>query len=334
MPRSAPAPASRRSGPGPGRLGGTEFSLRVRLQDTGELFTLRGCHQSTTIAQLKDALELVAGIPSNFQRLCYLDEGDLPDVSTLKFNDVVPGGTITLRIWYQDGWRDLVKAAAEGNVLKLKCLGVTKDSTYCTAHSERLNPDQKSAWIAHRAFAALYISAHRGNLEAVKFLLQSGTSVLAKTPLGRSALHAAAAMGRSDCIDELIAHGAQIQDPDKKGCTALDLVRLWGHKQTERRLYLSQWKQRAAGITVKFHLDESELFAHQKFDSKLKTWRSGTYCKRYMANLLKPGEFQSSHFNAPRNQSYMSSNLGDVKKQPGVSAKFGYLRELAGSKGP
>nr|XP_033818699.1 ankyrin repeat domain-containing protein 60 isoform X2 [Geotrypetes seraphini] len=255
------------------------------------------------------------------QALNCLGKGDLPDVSTLKFNYVVPGGTITLHIWYQDGWRDLVKAAAEGDILKLKCLGVTKDSTYCTPHSERLSLEQKLAWIAHRAFAALYISAHRGNLEVVKFLLQNGANVLAKTPLGRSALHVAAAMGRSDCTDELLTHGAQIQDTDKKGCTALDLARLWGHKLIERRLFLFQWKQRAAGVTVKSHLDESELFAHQKFDSKLKTWRSGTYCKRYMANLLKPGEFQSSRFDAPRNPNYMSRSLGDMKKQPSVSPR-------------
>ncbi|XP_029468616.1 ankyrin repeat domain-containing protein 60 isoform X2 [Rhinatrema bivittatum] len=262
--------------------------------------------------------------------------GDLPNASTLKFNDVVPGGTITLRIWHQDGWRDLVKAAAEGDVLKiqpvlflspphqLKCLGVTKDSAYCTAHSEYLNPEQKSAWTAHRAFAALYIAAHRGHLEAVKFLLQNGASVLAKTPLGTSTLHVAAAMGRSDCVDELLAHGAQMQEPDEKGHTALDLAHLWGHKQTARRLFLFQWKQRAAGVTVKSHLDESELFAHQKFDSKLKTWRSGTHRKCYMANLLKPGEFQSSSINAPRNLFYKSSGVGQIKKQSGVSIKSGH----------
>lgn len=44
---------------------------------------------------------------------------DLPDDSTFKNHDIVPGGTITLRIWQHDGWGHLVAAAAEGNIPKV-----------------------------------------------------------------------------------------------------------------------------------------------------------------------------------------------------------------------
>ncbi|XP_069507176.1 ankyrin repeat domain-containing protein 60 [Ambystoma mexicanum] len=281
--------------------GGRQYSVAVLLEASGELFAAPGCSPQTRLRELKEQLETVAGVPAELQRLSYLDEGDMPNESTFTFNGIVPGGTITLRVWSQDGWRDLVQAAADGDLMKLQRLGVTNDSSYNTPNSELLGPKQKLDWIARRAFVALYVSAHRGHLEAVKYLLQNGADVCAKTKLGTSALHVAASMGQSDCLEELLAHGAQIGDVDGKGRTALDLAHLWGHKTSERRLFLFKWRQRAAGVKVKMHLDESELFAHQKFDSKLKTWRSGTHAKRYMANLLKKGEFQGSSFSASKN---------------------------------
>lgn len=122
----------------------------------------------------------------------------------------------------------------------------------------------------------------------------------AKTRLGNGPLHVASAMGRCECVDELLASGAQTQALNGSGHTALDLARLWGQKKAERRLFLFQWRERAAGVCLSTHLDPSELFAHQKFDSKLKTWRSGSLAKRYMANLVLHKEFQGSTFNAPK----------------------------------
>lgn len=34
-------------------------------------------------------------------------------------NDIVPGGTITMRVWRQDGWGHLVAAAAKGDTMKV-----------------------------------------------------------------------------------------------------------------------------------------------------------------------------------------------------------------------
>ncbi|XP_043946501.1 ankyrin repeat domain-containing protein 60 [Protopterus annectens] len=297
------------------------FPLTVKLEDTEEMFTVPGCYNTLKIRELKEILELRAGIPSNFQRLLYLDEGDLHDDSTLQFNDIVPGGRITLRIWHQDGWRDLVKAAVQGDITQLLSLGITKDSRYTTPNSKHMNAEQKQAWIAHRAFVSLYIAAHRGNFEAVRFLLKHGASVSAKTPVGRTALHAAAAMGSANCIDELLSHGSQIHQPDNKKQNALDLAGLFGRKKSERRLFLFQWRQRAAGVKIKSHLDESELFAHQKFDSKLKPWHTGSHAKLYMANLQKPGEFQGTAINAPRNPSVKHYGLERIESQSSVSTK-------------
>ncbi|KAM4691885.1 ankyrin repeat domain-containing protein 60 [Rhinophrynus dorsalis] len=276
------------------------FSINVRLQETGATFAVTGCSRQSKVAELKEKLELVAGIPTHLQRLSYLDEGDLLDKSTFKYNGIIPGATICLSSWSQDGCSDLVKAASEGNLTKLKCLGVTSDSSYNTPNSLRLSLDQKKEWVAARASIALFIASHRGHLGMVRYLLQNGANVHTKTPLGTSPLHVAAAMGNCDCIDELLAYGAETHDMDGKGRTALDLASLFGQKKVERRLFLYQWRKRAATVTVKTHLDPSELFAHQKFDSKLKTWIRGTQAKHYMANLVQHGDFYGSNINAPR----------------------------------
>ncbi|MGH0181424.1 UNVERIFIED_CONTAM: hypothetical protein FKN15_006983 [Acipenser sinensis] len=62
---------SGKTGPSP-----QQNSLYTRFEDTGELFKLPPCRGQTLIGELKDILELVAGIPSNLQRLSYLDEGN------------------------------------------------------------------------------------------------------------------------------------------------------------------------------------------------------------------------------------------------------------------
>ncbi|KAM9296182.1 ankyrin repeat domain-containing protein 60 [Gastrophryne carolinensis] len=283
--------------------GGGRFSIRVRVEESGERFPVPGCSRHVTVAELRERLELLAGIPAHLQRLCYIDEGDMPDSSTLKYNGVIPGGSVRLRIWSHDGWSDLVKAAAEGDLAKLKGLGVTADSSYNTENSLRFSSAQRNEWVASRAGVALYVAAHRGHLDVIRFLLRNGADVEAKTRLGNGALHVASAMGRCDCIDELLANGARTRDANGSGRTALELARLWGQKKAERHLFMFQWRERAAAVCVSAHLDPSELFAHQKFDSRLKTWRSGPLARRYMADLQGPNKCHKRGHADPNRQS-------------------------------
>ncbi|XP_074868261.1 ankyrin repeat domain-containing protein 60 [Carettochelys insculpta] len=228
-----------------GRLPHRLFSIKLHLAETSETFPLSGCYSDLTVWKLKHHLELLTGVPLHFQRLQYLDEVDLPDVSTFKNNDIVPGGTITMRIWRQDGWGLLVAAAAEGDIAQLISLEVAKDSVCCTPNSQLMGPSEKKEWLAHRAFVALYVTSHRGHAAAVEFLLENGADLHSKTPRGRTALHAASVMGQCDCIDLLLRCGAQAFDPDYEGQTAVSLAHLWGQKQSERRLFHFQWQQRA-----------------------------------------------------------------------------------------
>ena len=67
----------------------------------------------------------------------------------------------------------------------------------------------------------LMVASNRGNLEAVKLLLESGANVNAKNCQGQTALMSAAETGRVDALDFLLAQGADIQTEDANGKTAL-----------------------------------------------------------------------------------------------------------------
>ncbi|XP_064132508.1 ankyrin repeat domain-containing protein 60 [Loxodonta africana] len=217
------------------------FSMRVRLEETGEVFRVTNCRSDMTVRELKEELDLMVGVPFNLQRLQYLDQGVLMDDATLKFHDVVPGGIISLCIWHYDGWTELVLASVEGDPSKLSCLGITEDSLYRTTNSEHFKGKQWKKWTSQRAFVALYITSHRGHFDAVQYLLEHGANCLSKSPVGRTPLHVAAAMGRVDCISLLLEHGASINDKDARGETPISIARRLNRKQSERRMFLIHW---------------------------------------------------------------------------------------------
>ncbi|POI29850.1 hypothetical protein CIB84_006400, partial [Bambusicola thoracicus] len=210
-------------------------------------------------------------------RQTLLEKVDLPDDSTFMDNDIVPGGTITTRIWRQDGWGHLVAAAAKGDTLKLAQLGVTEEYAGTSPHAKILGPEQKKEWVAHRAFVALFVASHRGHVNTVKFLLSHGreciqpissgvdlktiktalakcnkfdikvgADVHSKTPLGRTTLHVAAVMGRCECIKVLVSFGARALDPDCEGQTAVRLAQRWGQKQSKHALMRVPWQPAGA----------------------------------------------------------------------------------------
>ncbi|NXA34232.1 ANR60 protein, partial [Eudromia elegans] len=213
------------------------FGVQLCLAETNEIFSVPDCHNDLTLKKLKPHLELLTAIPINFQRLQYLDEVDLPDDSTFKDNEIVTGGTITMRVWQQDGWGRLVAAAARGDTVQLAHLGVTGDIEGMTPYAEFLGPEQRKEWVAHRASVALFIASHRGCVGTVDFLLSKGADLHSKTPLGRTALHLAAFAGQCACVELLLRCGAQAFDPDYEGQTAVSLARLSGQKQSERAMF-------------------------------------------------------------------------------------------------
>ncbi|XP_064162161.1 ankyrin repeat domain-containing protein 60-like [Anguilla rostrata] len=265
----------------------TWFSVRVRLHDTGELFLVPKCSFSMKIRELKNVLELVAGIPTDFQRLCYLDKGVLMDETSFRYNGIVPGSTLSLMIWPYSGWPELVKAAAAGSVNTLKSV-VFKQAPFSSSKSNEAG-SLAASWLSHRLFSALFISVHRGHLPAVRFLLQNGADVQAQTPRGRAALHAAASRGQADCMRELLAKGAELHLQDREGLTAIGVAKRLGQGRSVGLLFLWDWQQRAKGLGATPPLQEGELFAHQCFDSCLKTWLCGPEAQQYRADLQERG---------------------------------------------
>nr|XP_006214075.1 ankyrin repeat domain-containing protein 60 [Vicugna pacos] len=215
--------------------------MRVLLEDSEEMFRVTNCRSDMTVRELKEELDLMAGIPFNLQRLQFLDQGILMDDAPLKFYGVVPGGIISLCVWHYDGWTDLVLAAVEGDSSKLSFLGVTEDSFYQTANSQRFNNQQWKTWVSQRAFVALYIASHRGHVEVVQYLLEHGANCLGRTPVGRTPLHVAAAMGRLDCVSLLLNHGASVNARDAKGETPMSVARRLSGSQSKRRMFLFYW---------------------------------------------------------------------------------------------
>ncbi|KAK2505227.1 hypothetical protein MC885_012271 [Smutsia gigantea] len=278
--RRAPGPSPRSPRPAPAAdppslavdLAPDVFAMQVLLEETGEMFRVTNCRSDMTVRELKEELDLIAGIPFNLQRLQYLDQGVLMDDTTLKSHDVVPGGIISLCVWHYDGWTELILAAVEGDPSKLSCLGVTEDCCYRTANSQHLDDHESKKWVSQRAFVALYITAHRGHLDAVQYLLEHGASCLSRSPVGRTPLHVAAAMGRSDCIKLLLNYGASIHGKDAKGETPISIAHHLQGGHGERRMMMFYWM---AKLGVKHPVDLVPDKAFQKvkhgFGSKKKS---------------------------------------------------------------
>ncbi|KAM9522480.1 ankyrin repeat domain-containing protein 60-like [Salvelinus alpinus] len=226
-----------------------KFSLGARLRETGEMFVVPDCHHNMRIRELKNAMELVVGVPTDFQRVCYLDnvkgsEYTVCDDTTIHCNDIVPGTTVTLMIWPYDGWAELVIAAATGDVFKLKSV-MSKPAAPRSSHLSAIGcMSGAPSWLSHRLFSALFISAHRGHMPAVRFLLQQGThNRRGKTPNKLGAFHAAATEGQLQSIQELLVRDAPLQLEDAEGMTPLRTATRWGQRKYPRQLFLLHWQE-------------------------------------------------------------------------------------------
>ncbi|XP_076155001.1 uncharacterized protein LOC143138413 [Alosa pseudoharengus] len=256
----------------------SRFKLHTKFQETAETFTVLKCYQNMKLSELKCALELVAGIPMDLQRLSYLDEGDLIDQTSIGQNDIIPGTTLTMAIWPYNNWREVVQAAALGDMWKLKSV---------LSRRTALNGvgDEGSYWRSRHLSTALYICAHRGHLSALRFLLQRGADPKFQTPGGRGVLHVAASEGHVACLRELIQAEAPKDLQDQAGVTALEVALARGQSAAVHQLKLSKWEDRAQRLHLPSYLESAELFAHQHFDSHLRTWYSGSHAQRYDAEL-------------------------------------------------
>lgn len=191
---------------------------------TGRVLNFKQMSLNTTTKQLKLMIENECGIPSQCQRLTYLDMCDMFDDRTLEQSDIVDRGRLKMKAWAP--FSALVTAASAGHITQVFSAGVINNKGL-------INNDE--------AFIALYIAAHGGHLRLVLMLLSYGVNVDNKTQLGRTALHGAGIKGNWSVLCLLINWGANIYQKDKEGQTAMDYARMFGHRECARGLALYQW---------------------------------------------------------------------------------------------
>eukprot|EP00794_Sanderia_malayensis_P018923 gene18923-20827_t len=272
-------------------------NLFVNVPLTREKFCLSDIQLSTKIIDIKEKLELVAGIPTNLQRLQYLDKEDLLDHTDLRKNDIVPSGTLTLRIWRT--WEKLVSDVCSGDIdgiLNRNFIPVARPVDIDPALLRLKENDMK-----YRLSIALFIASHRGKTDLVGRLIDEGSDTNAVTKLGRTALHAAAASDSSKCIDLLLEKGASTEIMDNSGKTASSVANDYGNRGSEKKLFLFQWQKRAESANHK--VTASKVMMHQQFDSGYPIWRKGKYQQVYLCKTLPVGEFIGTAINAPKTKS-------------------------------
>lgn len=76
---------------------------------------------------------------------------------------------------------------------------------------------------------ALHLSASKGHLGCVKYIIKQGTDINAKNEEGETALHKSAYNGHADCVAYLVEAGADINATDSYSDTALHLSAREGH---------------------------------------------------------------------------------------------------------
>ena len=264
-----------------------QFKLRVELP-TDVVVDLEKINPTTKVSQFKLHIEKELGIPSNLQRLSYLDAVDLPDATNLQHSDIVSEATIRLSTW--TNWDALLCSSLRGDARSLLARGdVDVDGA-----------PSSSPWHRKRAWTALYVAAHWGHFDVLLRMLERGVDVNERAPSGRTALHAAAYMGNWKCLCALLEKGADISVLDESGSTALDLAKSQSKpqcKQCERSLTFCSWnlqkksieeRERDLVVSVDKLRENGDRRAHQFADSSLRTWLKGDQSQLYMFHTPNP----------------------------------------------
>lgn len=87
--------------------------------------------------------------------------------------------------------------------------------------------------------------------------------------MGRTALHVAAAMGRLDCINHLLNHGASINERDARGETPMSLARRLNRRHSEQRMFLFYWMAKSGTKDAK-NLTKNKVLLRAKSKSRSK----------------------------------------------------------------
>ena len=82
----------------------------------------------------------------------------------------------------------------------------------------------------------------------------------------------------------LLCKGADVNEVDKMGDTALAIAERFGYKDGARHLFLFRWQVRAAQAEK---VPEAPLYYHQQCDTTNPVWLAGTQVWFYVCIQLK-----------------------------------------------
>lgn len=254
----------------------------------------------TSVFDLKNLIELLLGVPQELQRLCYLDVSDLEDGVLLASLDIVNFATLTILFWPK--WRQLFRCVAEMDIPGLLRCDITPKTPDGRAPLHQHDPNFEM--LRKRRNACVYLAASRAedkyHIQFVGKLLDLGFDVNAELDSGYRPIHTAVATGRYKCIDFLLKRGAVFDMKLKCGIQTLDVAKRYGHTQSERHLFLYEWRERAQKVRPQPQPQANELMQHQQFDSGNPTWLDGKYKTRYMCSTLPPLEFAGTGIDAKK----------------------------------
>nr|CAB3221742.1 ankyrin repeat domain-containing protein 11-like [Phallusia mammillata] len=215
------------------------FVLFVRLpnwkNEVFEICTLRKIKDFTEVFQVKQLLELSAGIPAFAASLHLSDGSHIPDDTPLILGKNISNG-YTMHLKASDQWEHILKAVWKGNLPALIHL-VTSAHTDNDGTKQLKQDNEKSS-------CALFVAASRGNLKICKELLKNGTNPNYTTFFGNSFLHSAAFKGNLEILQLLVACGANVRARNVQGQSALDIAVSAGFVDCAKWLWLHQWSIR------------------------------------------------------------------------------------------
>lgn len=121
---------------------------------------------------------------------------------------------------------DLVQAGAPTALHESAALGLTER----VREQLQRDPAQLDGF-SFDGWTALHLAAFFGRRDTVRALLESGArlDLLARNAQANLALHAATAGGRTEIVELLLAHGADVNAPTARGWTGLHLAAHGGY---------------------------------------------------------------------------------------------------------
>ena len=168
----------------------------------------------------------------------------------------------------------------------------------------------------------------------VSFLIQ-GVDINFTTGFGRTPIMVAVVADRTDIVQLLLDHNANVDICDVNNENAIDIAKKFNNKYGQNTLIEFKWRKRTEESMRKKReeMDTSELsnkddrFAHQIFDSNQKTWLKGNYAQVYMQQLIPSGEFSGTGFSAPKSVKN-KSNLGKALNLSPYSLTFDFFKRF------